>query len=228
MNTLSRNLARSSDSVSTARQLVSDHTTTLGFQRREDAALMVSELVTNAVLHGTGAITLRIDLEADAVRVEVPTTGMSRSSPLPRPSFTADGDYGSSTSSPMTGASSTAARRCGSDSTSRARSDDDPLERRNTASTGMRASSLLIGDRRTRDARKNGMVRSSGRHRDRFRHPGRLGRATALARRSDAWRAATLVGPRRSLSSAVQLSSWRLPCDERMCQRPDRPVRGIA
>lgn len=85
MNTLSRNLARSSDSVSTARQLVSDHTTTLGFQRREDAALMVSELVTNAVLHGTGAITLRIDLEADAVRVEVADDGNVTVEPTPAP-----------------------------------------------------------------------------------------------------------------------------------------------
>ena len=60
MNSLSTNLPRSPDSVGIARHLVNDRTTTLGFQQREDAALMVSELVTNAVLYGVGAITLGI------------------------------------------------------------------------------------------------------------------------------------------------------------------------
>ena len=59
-------LARSSDSVSTARQLVHDHTTRWASRGEKTPLSMVSELVTNAVLHGTGAITLRIDLEADA------------------------------------------------------------------------------------------------------------------------------------------------------------------
>src|SRR5207248_10404928 len=49
------------------------------------AALMVSELVTNAVLHGTGAITLRIDVEANAVRVEVADDGNVAVEPTPAP-----------------------------------------------------------------------------------------------------------------------------------------------
>jgi anti-sigma regulatory factor (Ser/Thr protein kinase) len=36
---------------------------------------MVSELVTNAVLHGTGTISLRIDMHAGGVRIEVADEG---------------------------------------------------------------------------------------------------------------------------------------------------------
>jgi anti-sigma regulatory factor (Ser/Thr protein kinase) len=85
MNTLSTNLPRSPDAVGAARQLVNGHTTSLGFQQRQDAALMVSELVTNAVLHGVGAISLRIDVEADAVRVEVADEGNVAVAPSPEP-----------------------------------------------------------------------------------------------------------------------------------------------
>lgn len=89
MKTLSTNLPRSPDSISTARRLVHGHTTTLGGQQRQDAALMVSELVTNAVLHGVGAITLRIEAEPDAVRVEVADDGNVAVAPNPTP-----GDHG--------------------------------------------------------------------------------------------------------------------------------------
>jgi anti-sigma regulatory factor (Ser/Thr protein kinase) len=83
MNTLSANLPRSPDSVGAARRLVNGHTTALGPQGREDAALMVSELVTNAVVHGVGAIWLRIDVEADAVRIEVADEGNVALAPSP-------------------------------------------------------------------------------------------------------------------------------------------------
>jgi anti-sigma regulatory factor (Ser/Thr protein kinase) len=85
MNTLSTNLPRSPDSISAARRLVNVHTTSLGTQEREDAALMVSELVTNAVVHGVGAIWLRIDVEADAVRIEVADEGNVALAPSPEP-----------------------------------------------------------------------------------------------------------------------------------------------
>ena len=85
MNTLSTNLPRSPDSVSAARRLMEGHTTSLGAQQREDAALMVSELVTNAVVHGVGAISLRIDIEADAVRIEVADEGNVALEPSPEP-----------------------------------------------------------------------------------------------------------------------------------------------
>jgi anti-sigma regulatory factor (Ser/Thr protein kinase) len=85
MNTLSTNLPRSPDSVSAARRLVEGHTTALGARQREDAALMVSELVTNAVVHGVGAISLRIDDEPEAVRVEVADEGNVALEPSPEP-----------------------------------------------------------------------------------------------------------------------------------------------
>ena len=85
MNTVSTNLPRSPDSIGTARKLVNEHTTTLGFQQRQDAALMVSELVTNAVQHGVGAITLRIEAEPDAVRVEIADEGIVAVAPSPAP-----------------------------------------------------------------------------------------------------------------------------------------------
>lgn len=85
MNTLRTNLPRSPDSISAARRLVDGQTTSLGFQQRQDAALMVSELVTNALLHGIGAITLRIDVEGDAARIEVADDGKVAFAPRPEP-----------------------------------------------------------------------------------------------------------------------------------------------
>jgi anti-sigma regulatory factor (Ser/Thr protein kinase) len=83
MNTLNTNLSRSPDSISAARRLVNVHTISLGTEQREDAALMVSELVTNAVVHGAGAISLRIDVEADMVRIEVADEGNVAVAPSP-------------------------------------------------------------------------------------------------------------------------------------------------
>jgi anti-sigma regulatory factor (Ser/Thr protein kinase) len=42
-----------------------------GTVRLEDVALVVSELVTNAVLHGDGDVTLNVVVSTDAVHVEV-------------------------------------------------------------------------------------------------------------------------------------------------------------
>jgi anti-sigma regulatory factor (Ser/Thr protein kinase) len=85
MNALRRNLPRTPGSIRTARQLVNDNTITLGSQRREDAALMVSELVTNALVHGVGTISLRIDAEAPTLRVEVSDEGNVALAPSPTP-----------------------------------------------------------------------------------------------------------------------------------------------
>ena len=85
MTVLTTDLPRSSGSIRTARRLVDDHTITLGPQQREDAALMVSELVTNALQHGTGAISLRIEVEANVLRVEVSDEGNVALAPSPTP-----------------------------------------------------------------------------------------------------------------------------------------------
>ena len=74
MNTLSTNLPRSPDSVGAARRLVNGHTPSLDSQQRQDAALMVSELVTNAVRHTrSGRLAMVLYLEADGgwLRIEV-------------------------------------------------------------------------------------------------------------------------------------------------------------
>jgi len=80
-----RELARSPMSAGIARQLVNEHTAMLGTQQRDDAALLVSELVNNALLHGIGAIRLRIDVESDGVRVEVSDQGNVAVPPNPTP-----------------------------------------------------------------------------------------------------------------------------------------------
>ena len=85
MTRIVRELPRSPTSAGVARRLVSAHTDTLDPQQREDAALLVSELVTNALLHGIGAIRLRIDVETTGVRVEVSDQGHVALAPSPTP-----------------------------------------------------------------------------------------------------------------------------------------------
>ena len=75
MTVLDTALPRSPDSVHQARDVVHDHVTGLTVQQRADAVLMVSELVTNAFVHGVGTIVLRIDADADATRIEVSDQG---------------------------------------------------------------------------------------------------------------------------------------------------------
>ena len=85
MKALSTILPRSPDSVGDARRLAQDHTSTFDPQRRADVALMVSELVTNALVHGTGTIELRIDPEPNTLRVEVSDQGQVLVAPSPTP-----------------------------------------------------------------------------------------------------------------------------------------------
>jgi len=85
MTSITRELPRMTTSVRTARRMVRDHSLTLGVKQREDAALMVSELVSNALQHGVGAISLRIDVETDGVRVEVSDQGNVAVAPSPTP-----------------------------------------------------------------------------------------------------------------------------------------------
>jgi anti-sigma regulatory factor (Ser/Thr protein kinase) len=57
-----------------------------------DAVLVVSELVTNAVLHGEGAITIAVELRDDDVRVEVSDVGVGQ--PRVRPPADDEGNGG--------------------------------------------------------------------------------------------------------------------------------------
>src|SRR4051795_731564 len=69
---LSLNLPRDVSAAAVARAAVDRRFAGLGRQRLADVALVVSELVTNAVVHGRGAITLKLHQdEDDLVRGEV-------------------------------------------------------------------------------------------------------------------------------------------------------------
>ena len=89
---LDTTLPRSTDSIATARRLVNEHSSTLTSQERRDAVLMVSELVTNAVVYGIGTISLRINVQADALRIEVSDHCNVALAPTPTPG--ADGGWG--------------------------------------------------------------------------------------------------------------------------------------
>jgi anti-sigma regulatory factor (Ser/Thr protein kinase) len=69
------NLPRMNDSIRAARGLVAANSTGLTQARCDDAGLMVSELVTNALCHGSGPITLRITRGQDDLTVEVADEG---------------------------------------------------------------------------------------------------------------------------------------------------------
>ena len=85
MSAHSTTLPRSPASIRVARGLVETHAAMLGSRRRKDAVLMVSESVTNALVHGTGRISLRIDVASDALRVEVSDQGTVTLAPSPTP-----------------------------------------------------------------------------------------------------------------------------------------------
>jgi anti-sigma regulatory factor (Ser/Thr protein kinase) len=75
MTEFSAELPRETRSVRAARQLVAIHATGLSDAQLADACLMVSELVTNALLHGSGAISIRIAAGPERVMVEVADEG---------------------------------------------------------------------------------------------------------------------------------------------------------
>jgi anti-sigma regulatory factor (Ser/Thr protein kinase) len=70
------------DAAGSARDLVAAHASALPAPLCSDAVLLVSELVTNAVLHGASPITLRLSATPGRIRVEVHDHGSSL--PVPR------------------------------------------------------------------------------------------------------------------------------------------------
>jgi anti-sigma regulatory factor (Ser/Thr protein kinase) len=85
MNPVTTDLPRSPKSVGAARRLVRAHSSRLDAKQRDDAALMVSELVTNALQHGVGVISLRIDIEPAGLSIEVSDEGQAAVSQVPSP-----------------------------------------------------------------------------------------------------------------------------------------------
>ena len=61
-----------------ARALLREHADGLSPERLDTAILLISELVTNAVLHGTGEIRLEIDFEGEEARFSVSDEGQGR------------------------------------------------------------------------------------------------------------------------------------------------------
>lgn len=69
-------LRRGSDAPRHARDLLSERFgAQLAIRELDKARLLTSELVTNALLHGEGTISLRTDLDANRLRVEVVDEG---------------------------------------------------------------------------------------------------------------------------------------------------------
>jgi anti-sigma regulatory factor (Ser/Thr protein kinase) len=68
---LSLNVRRENSAPSAARQAIEQRFSELGPDRLADLALVVSELVSNAVVHGRGTITLKLQHDGDVVRGEV-------------------------------------------------------------------------------------------------------------------------------------------------------------
>src|SRR5690349_8049561 len=65
-------LPRTTTAPALARDLITTRAgSALSAEALDDVLLMTSELVTNAVAHATGAITLDVELTGDAIRVEV-------------------------------------------------------------------------------------------------------------------------------------------------------------
>lgn len=92
MTAFTTDLPRAPESVRAARQLVAIHVTGLSETRLADACLMVSELVANALIHGRGAITLRITPGRDRVTIEVADEGHGNVAIAPAPG--ASGGWG--------------------------------------------------------------------------------------------------------------------------------------
>jgi anti-sigma regulatory factor (Ser/Thr protein kinase) len=68
-----------------ARRLIAPTVRDLSPDRRADVLLLTTELVTNAFRHGSPPITLTIDRQAEAVRVEVEDAGDGRPARSPEP-----------------------------------------------------------------------------------------------------------------------------------------------
>lgn len=70
-NSAVRRLSADPTAVSAARRFVRDTFSDWGLDRSTDAELIVSELVTNALVHGDGPPLVRLERRSDRVRIEV-------------------------------------------------------------------------------------------------------------------------------------------------------------
>jgi anti-sigma regulatory factor (Ser/Thr protein kinase) len=89
---ISVTLARSDGAPGQARALLREHADGLDRRRLDTAVLLISELVTNAVLHGTGEILVTIDIRRHDARFSVCDEGSG--TPVVRPEPGPDGGWG--------------------------------------------------------------------------------------------------------------------------------------
>jgi anti-sigma regulatory factor (Ser/Thr protein kinase) len=88
--TVERHLTEEMGSITVARQIVRDALDAWDYTgQHEDVLLVVSELVTNALMHGAGAPVLRMTKEATHIRIEVGDS--SEEAPKAREPGPADG-----------------------------------------------------------------------------------------------------------------------------------------
>jgi anti-sigma regulatory factor (Ser/Thr protein kinase) len=85
-------LVRDDRAPGRARELLREHADGLDRDRLDTAVLLISELVTNAVLHGSGEIRLTIDVEGRDARFAVCDEGHGK--PAVRPEPGPDGGWG--------------------------------------------------------------------------------------------------------------------------------------
>jgi anti-sigma regulatory factor (Ser/Thr protein kinase) len=85
-------LQRDHNAPGRARALLRQHADGLDRDRLDTAVLLISELVTNAVLHGTGEIRMMIDLGNGGARFAVSDEG--HGTPVVRPEPGPDGGWG--------------------------------------------------------------------------------------------------------------------------------------
>lgn len=92
MEPVTLELPRDASAPRRARRLIEEHASDLGDDRLDATILLVSELVTNALVHGCGAIVLTLQRVGRRLRVKIGDEG--RSHPHVRETAGADGGWG--------------------------------------------------------------------------------------------------------------------------------------
>jgi two-component sensor histidine kinase len=87
-------LPRDAGAPRRARALLREHADTLDAARLDTAVLLISELVTNAVLHGGGEIRLLIDADSSRRAARFAVSDEGGGSPVVRDDPGADGGWG--------------------------------------------------------------------------------------------------------------------------------------
>src|ERR1700680_595751 len=76
--TVRRQFGPVASSVAASRHFANDATSDLSAEIQESAALMVSELATNALVHATTGFTVSVERRGDYLRIEVADAGGGR------------------------------------------------------------------------------------------------------------------------------------------------------